>query len=104
MPSEHSSGERRRQGSITKAGPGHARRLLVEAAQHYRHRPHVGVALTRRQAGQDPRVVACAWRAQRRLHQRWQHLHATRGKHANIVTIAVARELATFCWEAARTD
>ena len=74
------------------------------ADKHYRHRPHVGVALTRRQAGQDPRVVACAWRAQRRLYQRWQHLHATRGKHANIVTIAVARELATFCWEAARTD
>lgn len=101
VPSEHSSGERRRQGQITKAGPGHARRLLVEAAQHYRHRPHVGINLERRQAGQDPRVIACAWRAQRRLHGRWQHLHAHRGKHPNVVTIAVARELAAFCWEGA---
>lgn len=57
VPSEHSSGERRRQGSITKAGPIHARRLLVEAAHHYRHRPAVGAGLARRQHGQDPRVV-----------------------------------------------
>jgi transposase len=104
VPSEHTSGERRRQGQITKAGPGHARRLLVEAAQHYRHRPAVGLALERRQAGQDPRVIACAWRAQRRLHARWQHLHAQRGKHPNVVTIAVARELSAFCWEAALID
>lgn len=104
VPSEHSSGERRRQGHITKAGPGHARRLLVEAAQHYRHRPTVGVKLARRQHDQDPRVIACAWRAQRRLHARWQHLHAHRGKHPNVVTIAVARELAAFCWEAALID
>jgi len=104
VPSEHSSGERRRQGHITKAGPGHARRLLVEAAQHYRHRPHVGARLERRQHGQDPRVIACAWRAQRRLHGRWQHLHGQRGKHPNVVTVAVARELAAFCWEAALID
>jgi transposase len=104
VPSEHSSGERRRQGHITKAGPGHARRLLVEAAQHYRHRPAVGFNLQRRQADCDPRVIATAWRAQRRLHARWQHLHGQRGKHANVVTIAVARELAAFCWEAARID
>jgi transposase len=101
VPSEHSSGERRRQGHITKAGPGHARRLLVEAAQHYRHRPAVGLNLQRRQADCDPRVIAAAWRAQRRLHGRWHHLHGQRGKHPNVVTIAVARELAAFCWEAA---
>ena len=104
MPLEHSSGERRRHGSITKAGSGHARRLLVKAAHHYRLRPHVGVTLQRRQAGQDPRVIACAWRAQRRLHHRGQHLHAERGKPTNVVTVAVARELATFCWEAALID
>jgi transposase len=104
VPSEHSSGERRRQGHITKAGPGHARRLLVEAAQHYRHRPAVGIKLARRQADCDPRVIATAWRAQRRLHDRWQHLHGQRGKHPNVVTIAVARELAAFCWEAALID
>jgi len=80
VPSERTSDTKRRQGAITKAGPPHARRLLVEAAHHYRHRPNLGTTLARRQAGQDPRVIAIAWRAQRRLHQRWQHLHHDRGK------------------------
>src|SRR5919109_731057 len=57
VPSERTSDTKRRQGSITKAGPGHARRLLVEAAWHYRHRPAIGVTLARRQAEQDPRVI-----------------------------------------------
>ena len=96
MPSERTSDTKRRQGSITKAGPGHARRLLVEAAQHYRYPPRIGPTLARRQAGQDPRVIAIAWRAQRRLHQRWQHLHHDRRKPAGVVAIAVARELAAF--------
>ena len=104
VPSERTSDTKRRQGSITKAGSGHARRLLVEAAQHYRHQPAIGAALARRQHGQDPRVIAIAWRAQRRLHQRWQHLHHHRGKPAGVVAIAVARELAAFCWEAATLD
>jgi len=104
VPSERTSDTKRRQGSITKAGSGHARRLLVEAAQHYRHQPAIGAALARRQHGQDPRVIAIAWRAQRRLHQRWQHLHHHRGKPAGVVAIAVARELAAFCWEAATRD
>jgi transposase len=55
VPSERTSDTKRRQGSITKAGPPHARRLLVEAAHHYRHRPLTGEALARRQAGADPR-------------------------------------------------
>ena len=101
MPSERTSDEKRRQGSITKAGPGHARRLLVEAAHHYRYRPVVGEALARRQQGQDPRVVEVAWRAQRRLYQRWQHLHHERRKPSGVVAIACARELAAFLWEAA---
>ena len=104
VPSERTSDTKRRQGSITKAGPGHARRLLVEAAQHYRYPPRIGPTLARRQAGQDPRVIAIAWRAQRRLHQRWQHLHHDRRKPAGVVAIAVARELAAFCWEAATLD
>jgi transposase len=104
VPSERTSDTKRRQGQITKAGPPHARRLLVEAAHHYRHRPTIGATLTRRQAGQDPRVIAIAWRAQRRLHQRWQHLHHHRRKPAGVVAIAVARELAAFCWEAATLD
>ena len=100
-PSEWSSGQERRLGSITKAGPTHARRLLIEAAHHGRHRPHVTEQLARRQRGQDPRVVAIAWRAQRRLHQRWAKLRLERGKPAGVVSVALARELAAFCWEAA---
>jgi transposase len=101
VPSEHTSDLKRRQGAITKAGCTHARRLLVEAAHHYRHRPAIGDTLARRQHGQDPRVIAIAWRAQRRLHQRWQLLAGQRRKPAGVVAIACARELAAFCWEAA---
>jgi transposase len=101
VPSEYTSAEKRVQGQITKAGSTHARRLLVEAAHHYRRVPRVGLELAARQRGQDPRVVAVAWRAQRRLHQRWAHLAGTRGKHTGTVVVACARELAAFCWEAA---
>ena len=104
VPSERTSDTKRRQGSITKAGPGHARRLLVEAAHHYRYRPHIGATLARRQQGQNPRVIAIAWRAQRRLNQRWQRLRTERRKPAGVVAIACARELAGFCWEAATLD
>ena len=101
VPSEHTSDTKRRQGSITKAASVHARRLLVEAVHHYRHRPAVGDGLARRQAGQDPRAIEISWRAQRRLHQRWQTLRTDRRKPAGVVAIACARELAAFCWEAA---
>ncbi len=104
VPCERTSDEKRRLGSITKAGPPHARRLLVEAAHHYRHRPVIGETLARRQAGADPRVIEIAWRAQRRLHQRWRHLHHARGKPAGVVAVACARELAAFLWEAATLD
>ena len=99
VPSEDSTGERRRQGSITKAGSKHARRLLVEAAWHYRQRPRVSADLERRQRGQDPRAVDCAWRCQRRLYQRWQRLDGERGKRRTVCAVATARELSTFCWE-----
>jgi transposase len=104
VPSERTSDQKRRQGSITKAGPGHARRLLVEAAHHYRYRPAIGDTLARRQAGQDARVIEIAWRCQRRLHQRWQDLHRQRRKPSAVVAIACARELAGFLWEAATLD
>lgn len=104
VPSERTSDTKRRQGSITKAGSPHARRLLVEAAQHYRKQPAIGPTLARRQDGQDPRIIEIAWRPQRRLHQRWQHLHHDRRKPAGVVAIAVARELAGFLWEAAIFD
>lgn len=104
VPSEHSTADKRRQGSITKAGSTHARRLLIEAAWHYRRPPRIGGALQARQTGQEPWAVDCAWRAQRRLHGRWQRLRTERGKHSGVAAVAVARELAHFCWELAMTD
>jgi transposase len=104
VPSEHSSGERRRQGAITKAGSTHARRLLIEAAHHYRRQPAVSDTLARRQRGHSARVIDLAWRIQRRLHARWRLLRDGRGKPTGIVAVAVARELAHGCWEIALTD
>jgi transposase len=101
VPSEHTSDEKRRQGQITKAGPKHSRRLLVEAAKHAWRRPRVSEELRRRQADQDPRVCTVAWRAQRRLHRQWHKLATERGKPGNVATVACARELAAFVWEAA---
>jgi transposase len=104
VPSEHSSGERRRQGAITKSGSRHARRLLVEAAWHYRRAPAKGVTLRRRQEGQPPHVIALSWKAQQRLHRTWRRLDDERGKRKTIVAVAVARELAGFCWAIANAD
>jgi transposase len=97
VPSEHSSGEHRRQGSITKVGNSHVRRLLVEAAWHARRRPKVGYELARRQRGQHAEVIERAWRCQQRLHQRWQRM-AGRGKPHQKIVVACARELAGFIW------
>ena len=104
VPSEDSSGERRRQGSITKTGSRHARRLLVEGAWHYRRTPAKGLALKRRQDGQDAHIIALSWKAQQRLHRTWRRLDHERGKRRTIVAVAVARELAGFCWAIANTD
>lgn len=93
VPSEHSSGQSRRLGKITKAGSTHARRLLVEAAQNYRLAPSVGGKLAARQRDQDPVIIDMAWRIQRRLHARWHLLRVARGKPNGVVTIALAREL-----------
>jgi transposase len=103
-PSEYSSGEMRRRGPITKAGSPHARRLLVEAANHYRHQPRVAGHLERRQRGADPRAREIGWRAQRRLHSRWRHLREVRGKPGNVVRVALARELGCFVWEVGQLD
>ena len=67
VPCEHTSGQQRRQGSITKAGSSHARRLLIESAYHYRRQPGVGAKLERRHRGQAPEIINIAWKAQRRL-------------------------------------
>jgi transposase len=104
VPSEDSSGERRRQGAITKTGSRHARRPLVEAARQYRKKPARGKALERRQDGQRAAVLAIAWQAQQRLHRVWRRLDTERAKRRTIVAVAVARELAGFCWAIARAD
>lgn len=97
VPSEHSTGESRRLGSITKSGSRHARRLLVEAAWHYRNPPRVGREIERRQEGQPAAAVAVSWSAQRRLHRTWTRMRR-RNKRSTVTTVAVARELAGFCW------
>ena len=103
VPSLDQSGESRRQGAITKTGSGYARRLLVEAAWHYLPQPGPGVALTERRTGQPDHVIQIALRAQRRLHRLHQRLRE-RGKPGNVITVAVARELACFLWAAATAD
>jgi transposase len=100
VPSEHSSGEQRRQGPITKTGNSHARRLLVEAAWHQRRPLRPSIALTGRRAGQPALVRAEAEAVARRLHRRWWDLER-RGKRRTIVAVAVARELAGHCWKLA---
>lgn len=99
VPSEHSSGVSRHRGGITKTGNAHLRRVLVEAAWHYRHHPFIGAPLRQRQEGAPASVVAQAWRAQHRLHRRYRAL-AARGKPRQHVVTAVARELTGFLWAA----
>lgn len=96
-PSEDSSGERRRLGSITKTGNMHARRLLVEAAWQQRRPLRESAPLARRRQGQPAAVRAQADRSARRLHGRWQALER-RGKRRTVIAVAVARELAGHCW------
>ena len=99
VPSEHSSGSKHARGGITKTGNAHLRRVLVESAWHYRHRPFVGAALRARQQGAPRDVIARAWAAQQRLHRRYQRL-AARGKPQQQIVTAVARELTGFVWAA----
>jgi transposase len=98
VPSEHSSGASRHQGSITKTGNQHIRRVLVEAAWAYRYAPAVRGKLKDRLEGQPPEVVAYSWAAQCRLHSTYRKLAAKKG--ANKAVVAVARELSGFVWGA----
>src|SRR5256712_1781971 len=102
-PSEYSSGDRRRLGGITKAGNGHARRVLIEAAKAYRHRAKVSEQMQARQQHLPAPIRDIAWRAQVRLCGPYRQLLA-RGKHPNTIAAAVARELAAFMWAIARTQ
>lgn len=100
VPKEHSSGDREWRGSITKTGNAHVRRVLVEAAWAYRHRPAVGEKLRRRQEGLPAELIAYSWKAQLRLAAKYRKLSAF--KHSNVAVTAVARELAGFVWAAMR--
>lgn len=97
VTSEDSSGPRSRRGAITKTGNAHLRRIIVEAAWAYRHRPSVGATLRKRHATLDAEVIAIAWKAQHRLHQRYRSLTA-RGKSKQSAVTAVGRELLGFIW------
>jgi transposase len=99
VPSEHSSGPKKARGAITKTGNAHLRRVLVEAAWHYRHPPFVGEALRHRQQGAPAAAVARAWAAQQRLYRRYRRL-AARGKPKPQIVTAIARELTGFVWAA----
>lgn len=101
VPSEHSSGASVRRGSLTKAGNGAARRLLIEAAWCYRFPARVSRELLLRQEELPKAIREIAWKAQTRLCARYRRLTRT-GKPANVVTAAIARELAGFVWAIAR--
>src|SRR5207247_2041413 len=97
VASEHSSGPHRRRGGITKTGNAHLRRIVIEAAWAYRHRPAIGGTLRARQAGLSEEVKALAWKAQHRLHGRYARLIA-KGKAPTQVVTAIGRELLGFIW------
>ena len=97
VPSEQSSGKTIRRGSITRTGNAHVRRILVEAAHHYRRVPSRSKAVAERRKGVSPEVIAIARKAEKRLCQRMKHL-IVRNKPWNKMVIALARELAGFIW------
>jgi transposase len=97
VPSEHSSGEKGRQGGITKTGNRRVRRVLIEASWHYRHKPTVGKSLQRRRKGQPSWAIEQADKARKRLYRKYWRL-VEKGKNPNQATAAVARELAGFLW------
>ena len=101
VPSEHSSGEARQQGRITRAGNTYARRILVEAAWAYRFRARQSAAITARSQGVSEEVQRIAWKAQERLCARYARLTA-RGKNKNRTVVAIARELTGFIWAIGR--
>ncbi|MEO9222219.1 MAG: IS110 family transposase [Mycobacteriaceae bacterium] len=103
VPTESSSGASRSQGSITKTGNGHARRLLIEAAWHHRRPYHPGVDLRRRWDKATPAARARGQQGNRRLHARWT-VYDEHRKRAVVANTAIARELAGWCWSLAVLD
>ena len=101
VPSEHSTGSRRRQGAITLTGNGHARRMLVESAWSYRFPARQTMHLKRKAKAASPEAKAIAWRAQKRLCGRYRQLTQA-GKNVKLVCVAIARELVGFIWDIVR--
>ena len=102
VPSEYSSGGKQRRGSLTRAGNAHVRRILVEAAWHYRHPPHrTGETIRKRREGQSPEVIETARKAEVRLYRKFTRM-VMRGKRTTVAAVAVARELAGFVWAIGR--
>ncbi|MBA6340160.1 IS110 family transposase [Colwellia sp. MB02u-10] len=101
VPSEHSSGDKRKLGKITKCGNGRARRLLIEGAQTYKHKANISTELQKRQEGLSKEIVDIAWQAQLRLCRRYQRL-MQKGKHRNVVVTAIAREMIAYIWAISR--
>ena len=97
IPSEDSSGKRKRKGSITKAGNAHLRRIVIESAWSYRHRPSIGAGLRKRQEGVPAEIQEIAWKAQNRLHKRYMKM-AMAGKEQRKIITAIGRELLGFIW------
>ena len=102
VPSEDSTGDTRRQGGITKMGNGIARRALIEAAWNYRSPARLGRGLLARQEGQPKAITDAAWKAQTRLHHRYQHLTGALHKKSPIAAAALGRELCGFVWDIGR--
>ena len=100
VPTEESSGEKRRMGSITKCGNGHARWMIIECAGHYRLPPKISKGLSVRQEGLSREVKKVSWHAQNRLSKRWYKL-SLRGLHFNKIRTAIARELSSYIWDIA---
>ena len=103
VPSEHSSGRRRRQGAITLTGNGHARRMLVECAWSYRFPARQTMHLKRKAKEAPEAAKAIAWRAQKRLCGRYRQLSQA-GKNIKLVCVAIARELVGFIWDIVRQE
>lgn len=102
VPSEHSTGEDRQQGGITKMGNGYARRALIEAAHHNCVSARLSPHLQKRQEAFSKSVTDCAWEAQRRLRHCYQQWSGPGRKKAPVVIAALARELSGFVWAIAR--
>ena len=101
VPSEHSTGGRRKIGGLTKTGNPRARRLLIEGAHSYRYAANISSEMQKQQEGLPKVIIDIGWQAQLRLCRRYQRL-AKRGKHQNVIKAAIAREMLAYLWSMAK--